>query len=351
MTHLYLLLLRNKLSFFLSMYSQSSEQLRTVIQQRSQLYDSVRNYFRSEGFLEVETPLLVAKPGTEPYLEVFETIGVDNYGTCSRLFLPTSPELSMKKLLGWGSGSVFQICKSFRNGEPVSQRHHPEFTILEWYRTPGDYTDIMRDCEQLLHAIVDNFSRMGWSTTSYDLAQPWERLSILEAFERYSHMRAEDVFDEEKLPQLAQERGCRVENLNWEDAFHWFLLNDTEPHLGLTSPTILYDYPIQLAALSLPKASDNRLAERFEFYWHGVELGNAFSELTDEVEQRRRMVADLAKRAELGKVPYQLDEEFLQALKTMPRTGGIAVGLDRVLMQLIGAESLQEILPFHNSIK
>jgi lysyl-tRNA synthetase class 2 len=343
----------------------SEQQLLQNLRVREAVIDAIRAHFKSEGFLEVDTPLLVASPGTEVYLEVFETQLRLSAHEPLRGFLTTSPELNMKKLLAGGSGSIFQICKSFRNGEGLGERHNPEFMILEWYRVDADYTDVMRDCEEMLHAIFayladkkllskgSKYSEAGAPILSfhgkeYDLGMPWERISIAEAFEKYAGVGVDEMLDEARIVQRAREKGYAVtEQTTWEEAYNQIMLNEIEPHLGEDRPTILYDYPASQAALSKRKASDPRFAERFEFYLAGLELGNAFSELTDGFEQEERMRADLLERKKLGKVEYAMDTDFIDALKSsMPETGGIAVGVDRLIMLFADAPSVRDTLGF-----
>ena len=280
------------------------------------MVDGIRRFFKSRGFVEVETPLLVAHPGMEPHLEVFKTELVTASGRRADGYLTTSPEYAMKKLLAAGLPRIFQMCKAFRNREEVSAGHNPEFTMLEWYRANADYTALMDDCEDLLN----------------DLGSPGpvERLSVEEAFEKYAGLRLDQVE--------------ATEDTTWEQAFHLVLLSDVEPHL---TRHILYDYPIELAALARPKPSDPRFAERFELYVGGLELGNAFSELTDPVEQRRRLAAEREERMANGRTVYDLDEDFIRALEIgIPPSAGIAVGVDRLVMLLTGAPAIRDVLWF-----
>jgi lysyl-tRNA synthetase class 2 len=322
---------------------------------REQVVDAIREFFKTEGFHEVDTPLLVQSPGTEPYLEVFESELVTPQYENKKSYLLTSPELSMKKLLSAGMGSIFTICKSFRNGEGLSSFHNPEFTILEWYRVEADYSDVMNDCENLLLFILnklelnsDGLNTLEYQGTTYDLSTPWERISVSEAFEKYADVSQNDMLDEKKIVAIAQEKGYSVdENTTWEEAYNQILLNEIEPHLGKTKPTILFDYPASQAALSKKKKDDPRFAERFEFFLGGIELGNAFSELTDGNEQETRMKDDLEYRKELGKVEYKMDTDFIEALKLgMPETGGIAVGVDRLVMLFSNSASIKDTLLF-----
>ncbi len=321
---------------------------------REQVCDGIRSFFKSHDFHEVETPLLVEHPGTEPYLEVFETSLLHGDGKKQPAFLLTSPEYAMKKLLVAGMGPIFQICKSFRNGEGKSSRHNPEFTILEWYRPNADYQAMMNDCEQLLLHLLhiihpqqrDTF--LTYQGRSYDLSAPWERLSVAEAFHKYVGVAVDELLSVEKLRQVAKQKGYRVnEQTTWEAVYNQLLLNEIEPHLGVQKPTILYDYPASQASLSRRKKDDPRFAERFEFFLAGLELGNAFSELTDPDEQEKRIQAELAERQDLGKTSYELDHDYIDALRTgLPPTGGIAVGVDRLVMLFADVTDLRDVTFF-----
>lgn len=321
---------------------------------REQVVDAIRHHFKSQDFHEMETPLLVKSPGTEPYLEVFETTLKIANQKDQPAFLLTSPEYALKKLLVAGLGSIFEITKSFRNGEGVSDTHNSEFTILEWYRTPGDYTNIMVDFEELMKSIYKNLwpikpdLQLNYQGQNYNLASPWERISVAEAFEHYAQVGIGDLLDEVVLPEIAHRKNL-LENSqpNWEEAFHAILLNEIEPKLGRTQPTILYDYPASQAALSKKKPSDPRFAERFEVFLAGLELGNAFSELADAQEQEERFLAELKLRDELGKTKFDLDQDFIEALQTgLPETGGIAVGVDRLVMLFADETDIGRVVAF-----
>jgi lysyl-tRNA synthetase class 2 len=285
---------------------------------RERVIDGIRAFFKERGFHEVETPLLVAHPGMEPHLEVFRTELVTARGARADGYLTTSPEYAMKKLLAAGLERIFQVCKAFRNREEVSAGHNPEFTVLEWYRANADYTAIMDDCEGLLEELGS--------------PGPIERISVEEAFRRYAGM------------ELAELDAMVDQDTTWEQAFHLVLLNHVEPHLRRA---ILYDYPIQLAALARAKPDDPRYAERFELYVGGLELGNAFSELVDPVEQRRRLELEREERIALGRTVYDLDEDFIRALEVgIPPSAGIAVGVDRLIMLLTNAPAIRDVLWF-----
>src|SRR5262245_10946614 len=217
---------------------------------RERAVDGIRAFFKARPFNEVGPPLLVRRPGMEPHLEPFETRLVTARGRHARAFLTTSPEYAMKKLLAAGLERVFQVCKAFRNREEVSSQHNPEFTILEWYRTGADYGAIMDDCEELL------IDRRGGKELRYrgariDLTRPWERISVREAFRRYADVDLDDCLEWDGMARAARAKGYAVEaGTSWEQLYHELFLNEVEPSLGRRAPTILYDYPVSMAALA-----------------------------------------------------------------------------------------------------
>jgi elongation factor P--(R)-beta-lysine ligase len=326
---------------------------REFLAARGRIAEAVRGFFRDSGFVEVETPALQVSPGLEPHLMAFET-SLDEPGEGVRpRYLHTSPEFAMKKLLVAGVPRLFQLARVFRNGERGAT-HHPEFTMLEWYRADAGYRDLMADCETLLRAALAaaGGTAFQWQGRSADPARPWQRLSVAEAFERWCGIdllaTAPDPASP-SLPRLAE--AARPLDIaphsgdTWEDLFFRLFLERIEPELGQGAPTILYDYPISMAALARPKPEDPRLAERFELYVCGLELANAFGELTDAAVQRRRFEQDQAsKRARYG-FCYPIDEDFLVALAHgMPASAGIALGFDRLVMLAAGAPHIEDVL-------
>jgi lysyl-tRNA synthetase class 2 len=319
---------------------------------RAEVTDATRAFFKLRGFREVETPLFVRFPGMEPYLDVFETRWRTPSGDDHAGFLTTSPEYAMKKLLAAGIAPIFQICKSFRNGEGIGSRHNPEFTILEWYRRDADYTTIMDDCEELFRFVAGELSpqrrRGHWQYQGriLDLDGPWERLTVAEAFERFAGI---DLWSPAPgLIEVAATKGYSVdESTSWEQAFNQIFLNEIEPRLGQERPTFLHEYPISMAALSRPSPTDPRVAERFELYVAGIEMANAFSELTDADEQLRRLRAEQEERRALGKTWYDVDADFIRALATgLPECAGIALGIDRMVMFFADVASIRDVLWF-----
>ncbi|WP_142850918.1 EF-P lysine aminoacylase EpmA [Telmatospirillum sp. J64-1] len=320
---------------------------------RMAVVEAVRAFFRERGFFEVETPALQVSPGMEPHIMALETRLDEPFGQDSRrMYLHTSPEFAMKKLLAAGAGDIFQIARVWRNGER-SPTHQPEFTMLEWYRTGASYRDLMEDCEGLIRACARAagatvFRRNGMECDPF---RPFRRLTVPQAFLDYAGIdllaTAPDPWapDADALRTEAARIGVRVgEGDSWEDCFFHIMLDRIEPHLGEGVPTILCDYPVSMAALSRPSSGDPRVAERFELYACGVELANAFSELTDPAEQRRRFEADMDLKERLYGLRYPIDEDFLAALEVMPDSAGIALGLDRLAMLCTGAKTIEDVL-------
>ncbi len=327
---------------------------RPYLAARQAMTKAVRDYFAAEGFAEVETPVLQVSPGLEVHLKAFGTTIEDPDGAKRPLYLHTSPEFAMKKLLVAGEPRIFQLARTFRNGERAAT-HHPEFTMLEWYRAGEGIEALWRDCEGLLRVAlgaVPGRSRLGFDGREADPLPPFERLSVAEAFERYAGI---DLFatmpdphapDAALLARAASSIGIACQsNDDWEDIFFRIFLAKIEPKLGIGIPTILYGYPASMAALARLKPGDPRVAERFELYVAGLELANGFGELTDAAEQRRRFMRDMDKKQALYGVRYPIDEDFLAALEHgMPEASGIALGFDRLVMLASGAPMIDDVL-------
>ena len=335
-----------------------NEQFRRQLLIREAVIDGIRQFFKQRQFHEVETPLFVTHPDPEPTIEPFATSLELMDGRAIAGYLTTSPEFNMKKLLAAGFGSIFQICKAFRNGEPPSSRHNSEFTILEWYRVDADYRDIMHDCEELLRFLLQQVKTQHdeqiqggtllYQGREYNLAPSWERLSVPEAFAKYGQIDESTFFERDVFAVAMQHKGYQVTDADsLLDLQTQLLVQEIEPQLGRDTPTFLYDYPADQAALSRKKVDDPRLAERFELYIAGLELGNAFSELADHEEQAARLRAQQQERRTSGKRNWDPDEDFLAALEMgIPRTGGIAVGVDRLVMLFADTTDIQETILF-----
>lgn len=311
---------------------------------RQLLYAALRRFFADQGYEEVETPILIPAPGMEPHITAFEVPFVPETDVGSRrtLYLHTSPEYAMKRLLADGMGPIFQLARVFRNGE-VSGHHNPEFTLLEFYRPHADYHRIMEELEGALEAAD---AAVGSGTGPFS-RRPYERLTVRDAVMRETGIDLRVAHDGPRLRQAALEAGIRVGDAqSFEDVFFHLFLQKVEGTLGRGRPTFLIEYPASMASLSRLKREDPTVAERVELYLDGVELANGFSELVDPQEQRSRLEEERTFRGTSGRPQYPLDERFLEAVGRMPPSGGIAVGLDRVLMLLLGAASIDEVLLF-----
>lgn len=326
---------------------------------REKIIRAIRDFFYKKKFHEVETPLLVPSVIPESYLDVFETCLKDRLGNKRRMFLTTSPEASIKKLLAAGIGNCFEITKSFRNGETGSDTHNPEFTILEWYRVNANYKDIMKDCEELIFYIHKRIrNNITYKNKKIDITPPWERISIVDALEKYADINFNEItknsknspmFPVDKIAKTARKKGYSVtDNNSWEEIFNQIFLNEIEPHLGNHGkPTIIYDYPKPMAGLAKTKEDDPHLVERFEFYIAGLELGDCYSELTDYKEQADRFKREMQMIKKRKKTAVVADKDFLEALKIgLPQCSGIAVGIDRLVMLFADAPSIKDTLLF-----
>jgi lysyl-tRNA synthetase class 2 len=347
---------------------------------RGRILAAVREFFAAEGFIEVQTPALQVSPGLEPHLKAFVTELHDpRDGAARRRYLHTSPEFAMKKLLAGGMTRIWQLAPVFRDGERGAT-HHPEFAMLEWYRAGATYRDLMADCENLLRkaqaagrlpastlplrgspspvATGEGWgggrqeARLSWQGRITDAGGPFDRLSVAEAFTRYAGIDILDTAPDPARPDFAL-LAAAAERIgiaphpgdDWESLYFRIFLDRIEPKLGTGVPTILYDYPVSMAALSRCKPDDPRLAERFELYVGGLELANAFSELTDPEEQRARFRADQARKQALYGETYPIDDDFLAALEHgLPDCAGIALGFDRLVMLCTGAAYIEEVL-------
>jgi lysyl-tRNA synthetase class 2 len=286
---------------------------------RAQVFKSLRSALEERGYLEVETPLRVRTPGTD--------VNIDAFASEER-YLITSPEFHLKRLLSEGFTRLYQICKCFRKGERTSL-HNPEFTMLEFYAAGLKLEDLMQELENLIRevATIAGVSSVTYGGVTGDLSRPWERLSVNEAFQRWAGWSPIEAFE--------------------EDRFYFDLVDKVDRRLGKEKPLFFYDYPAELAMLARRDPNDPRVARRFELYMAGVEIANAFEELTDPVEQRARFEEDLRRRAAQGKPLFPIDEKLLEALPRIPTpTSGVAVGLDRLVMLLAGAGSVEEVMAF-----
>lgn len=318
---------------------------------RQRVQTALRGFFAAREFVEVETPILQVSPGNETHLKAFATELEGPDGVRAPRYLHTSPEFTAKKLLAAGETRLFTFARVFRNGERTAL-HHPEFTMLEWYRAEATYDALMQDCADVLAVTAEAVGAHVFSFGGHrcDVALSPERLTVAEAFARFAGIDLMATVgiesnDRDGLWRAARAAGIRVaDDDTWADVFTRVMVEKIEPFLGIGRPTILCEYPISEAALARPKPSDPRVAERFELYVCAVELANAFGELTDAQEQRRRFIQWMDEKERIYGERYPLDEDFLAALALMPEASGIALGFDRLVMLAAGARRIEDVL-------
>ncbi len=323
---------------------------RPVLLARGRIVTALRAWFAARDFIEVETGALQVSPGNETHLHAFATTLVVPDGTSSPLFLRTSPEFACKKLLAAGERRIVEFAKVFRNRER-GVLHHPEFTLIEWYRAGQPYGTLMADCAAILAVAAEaaGTKQLSFRGRSADAFAEPERLTVAEAFARFAGIDLlatlpDGEADREALAHAATAAGIRIgDDDHWGDIFSRVLVEKIEGNLGVGRATILDQYPAMQAALAR-RASDRRVAERFELYACGVELANGFGELTDAAEQRRRLEREMAEKERLYGERYPIDEDFLAALAAMPQACGIALGLDRLVMLATGASRIEQVL-------
>jgi lysyl-tRNA synthetase class 2 len=286
---------------------------------RARIIRDIRRFFDKGGYLEVETPLRIPAPAPESHIDAIPS---------GDWFLHTSPELCMKRLLAAGCERVFQVCRCWREGER-GRLHLPEFTMLEWYRAGADYLRLMEECEALVRSLAHEMGlgeKIVYRGNEIEVGGRWERITVRDAFVRYGGTAMEDALARGTFDEIMVER--------------------IEPRLGMQRPTFIHDYPAERGALARLRADDPSVAERFELYIGGIELANAFSELTDPAEQRARFIQETSIRTGLGRRPYPLPEKFLDELSGMLPAAGIALGIDRLVMVLLDKGSIDEVVSF-----
>lgn len=286
---------------------------------RADLLSAVRSFFSARGYLEVETPIRIPAPAPEAHIDALSSEG---------WFLQTSPELCMKRLLAAGFERIFQICKCFRR-EERGERHLVEFTMLEWYAANTDYHHMMAETESLIRSVagaVGNGPRLSYQGHPLRLEAPWDRITVAEAFDRYAPLSMDRALETGRFDEV--------------------MALEIEPRLGFERPLFIRDYPAASGSLARLRKDDPTVAERFELYIAGLELCNAFTELTDPVEQRARFEAEEQRRRHAGCTPYPSPEPFLEALAHMPPASGNALGIDRLAMLLADAGAIDQVVAF-----
>jgi len=324
---------------------------RPFLIKRGRIAAALRAWFAAHDFVEVETAALQVSPGNETHLHAFATELIAPGGERRSLYLRTSPEFAAKKLLAAGETRIVDFARVFRNRERGAL-HHPEFTLLEWYRVNAPYETLMDDCAAIMGeaARAAGASAFSFRGKTADPFAPPERVTVAEAFARHAGIdllatvRAGEG-DRAMLAAAAARAGVATgADDTWGDIFSRVLAERVEPHLGIGRATLLYEYPLPLAALARAKPGSDKVAERFELYACGVELANAFCELTDVDEQRARFEAAMAEKQRIYGERYPVDEDFLAALAQMPPASGIALGFDRLVMLATGAARIEQVI-------
>lgn len=288
-----------------------------VLKLRSEVCQAIRDFFKKNGYIEVETPYLIPSPMPESHIDAFKSDGA---------YLHTSPELCMKRLICSGYERIFQICRVFRKGER-GRFHLPEFTMLEWYRTGTDYNEIMEECQNLIIWVnkkINKAENINYNGNTIELTPPWDRVSLKPLFQSNSPMSMDEA----------------IKSGNYET----ILINRIEPTLPIHGPVFVIDYPTELSPLARAKKSDPSLAERFELYIGGMEIANGFSELNDPKEQRKRLEKENLMRLIQNKEPYPMPEKFLEELSNLPPCSGVALGVDRLLMLVADCNSIEDVI-------
>jgi lysyl-tRNA synthetase class 2 len=314
---------------------------------RSRIAAAMRQFFAERGFVEVDPAALAASPGNETHLHAFATEVMTAEGARRPLYLHTSPEFACKKLLAAGERRIFSLGHTFRNRER-GPLHHPEFTMLEWYRADERYDTVIADTIGVVQAAARaaNAVTLRHRDRSLDPFAPAERVTVADAFRRHAGVDLLAVLDDrDAFAHAAQVAGIgTADDDTWGDVFSKVLVAKVEARLGIGKLCVLDEYPLAEAALARPKPNDARVAERFEVYGCGVELANGFGELTDPAEQRRRFVAAMEEKQRRYGERYPLDEDFLAALADMPPASGVALGFDRLVMLATGANRIEDVL-------
>ncbi|HEX9935315.1 MAG TPA: EF-P lysine aminoacylase EpmA [bacterium] len=321
-----------------------------VFRLRERVIRAARSFFRSKGFMEIEAPLLVPCPTLDSNIHPFRTEMETEIGGTGALYLHTSPEHAMKKLLVAGSGDIFYLGKVFRNREQT-RLHNPEFTMIEWYRVGADYLGIQRDAEDLIQYIIGETglpNRLTWSGKEVDFSPPWNRSTVRDLFHTRAGINLDSCPDAVDFAALAGEMGIVTRHDDdWESVFFRVFLEKIEPGLGLPKPVFVVDYPLCMGLMAERKQHDPQWVERAELYVAGLELANGYTELTDAAEQRRRFREDSIKKRNQGSEDCRIDEELLHALELgLPPCAGMALGLDRLIMLLSGKTEICDVLLF-----
>lgn len=314
---------------------------------RQNVKNAIRKWFEAEGFIEVETSQLQTSPGNETHLLGLSTEIELMDGSKIPMFLATSPEFACKKLIAGGMERIFEFAKVFRNRD-ISNTHSPEFTMLEWYRANEDYKQIISDTLEICRsaAFANNAHFYSFNNLKIPINATPIFITLEEAFIKYAGFSMLEIInDRDVFAYAANNIGVGINrDDDWSDIFTKVLVAKIEPELGKTAPTILYEYPLSEGALAQKTKHDARLVERFELYICGLEIANGFGELIDANEQRQRFIESMNKQKAIYGYSYPIDEELLSAIAKMPPTSGVALGLERLIMLVSGARTINDVL-------
>lgn len=340
-------------------FNKNSGKLHSILQQGSAFFRHIEDFFIDRGFIHIHTPTLVESPGLETNLEPFATSYQGYNGRSRQLYLPTSPEFSLKEALTSGLEKIFEIAKVFRNQGENSRLHRPEFFMLEWYRAYEDYSVIMDDLEALLLYLLDSLGKQHQIEFNRQIipCTDFKRVKVAELFAPYNINL--DLYSSDpalfcsQVMQAKKELGAAgkvqldedMKKPNYkEDLFFQFFLDHIEPELGFDKPTIVYEYPLEMTPLSRACPDNKEYGQRFELFIAGIELANAYGELTDPAEQKRRFSKTISTRSACNKSELEMPGRFLSALEQgIPPCSGIALGVERLLMLILGESSINDI--------
>ena len=325
----------------------SNPRLNKIYQTRLQIERLMREFFWSKDFIEASTPVAVHLPGQEPYLNPVSVEFKNPLNEKHKFYLRTSPEFALKKLLAAGFEKVFEMGKCFRNDESFGGIHNTEFTMIEWYRSPGTCWDFMQDTEQLFKFVGQKLGieKLHYKNKEINFLEEWDRFSVKELWQKYLGVNLDDYLELKKMKELVLQCGFQVsETDKYEDLFYKIFLNEIENNLGLERPVFVYDYPAQMCSLS-QLCEDMRYSQRAELYIGGLELANGFGELVDSETQKDNLENDKKLRTELGKETWEVDKDFIAALESgIKPAGGIALGVDRMVVLFTGALDINEVI-------
>jgi len=324
-----------------------------IFETRAKILQTIREFFSNNHFLEVEVPILTPYPTLDTNIISMETRFTYENKTSKHLFLHTSPEHSMKKLLAAGIDRIYYLGKVFRSQE-LTPLHNPEFTMLEWYRTQADYRDIQEDTKNLIQTIAQKVFKIEhfiYNNHTIELSSPWLKKTIQELFQEKVHIDLNRCQDENSFKREIKRRGIEFHpEDDWETLFFRVFIDHIEKGLGIPKPLFIEDYPMRMSQMAILKKSDPNYAERTELYIGGLEIANGYSELTDPEEQLHRFQNEQKKKESGGSAHYPIDRQLISALKLgIPRSAGIALGIDRLIMFFLNKRDIQDVLlfPFH----